>query len=468
MNLLLKCLSSVLGGLCLAMPLCAQKNLLPAAKAAFGKNAPGAALAPQSVGTALARTFGQTTVAAQVRRAPGRAVSGQAAQPPVLNAAHNTAAQAASFRLQLPAVRPLAVTDKQLAASVEKSVLKQLKKHSRKQSQKFAKAQAAVLRKINDTWLKNEEFLHSEVLNIASEPFKELSWFAWKNNQLVLSGGTHFFEKAKWLRKRPGQGQDALKSIPYGGEAINQLAKDLAKNNLVFLGEIHFMAPVQQGVAQLLYALREQNPGRRIVLFTEFVDIPGTEIKNTRGDTFFSYYRRPEETPSAPLELEEAQSAGRLDYATEMFQYLLEDNFEVYPLEDRTLWRLMKKEEPTLHFSEVSALALVSRNKSWARTMETKMAEIRKTAPDALFVVYAGIAHTSWIMPQSLPKFFANELSTVVEITASYPSGLNTLDVVWSLEHPFFNTKGLSFWSGPDARLLGRQTGFDYALVVPE
>ena len=62
----------------------------------------------------------------------------------------------------------------------------------------------------------------------------------------------------------------------------------------------------------------------------------------------------------------------------------------------------------------------------------------------------------------------SNLPTAVVEITVSYPSGLNTLDVVWDLEHPFFNTKGLSYWTGPDAKLLGRQTGFDYALVVPE
>ena len=456
------CLLILLG----LQPLGAQKNLLPAAKAAFGKNAAKAALAPQAARAIFTKTPAQTAFAAQARRTSGLAVSGLAAPQPVLNAACKTAAQAASRPLP-PSARPPA-GQKTLAASVQNSVIKQFKKHSRQQNKKIAKEHVAVLRQINDTWLKNEEFLHSDVLDIASETFKEESRFAWKNNQIVLFSGTRFFEKAKWLRNRPGQGQDALKSIPFGRGLINQLAKELSENDLVFLGEIHLLVPVQQGVAQLLYSLREQNPGRRIVLFTEFVDIPGTKGKNTRGEDFFSYYRRPEDFPSDPLELDESLAEGRLDYAAEMFKNLLEDNFEVYPLEDRTLWRLMKQEEPVLHFSEVSALALVSRNKSWARTMEAKMKEIRKTDPDALFIVYAGMGHTSWIMPHSLPKFFANEKSAVVEITVSYPSGLNTLDVVWDLEHPFFNTKGLSYWTGPDAKLLGRQTGFDYALVVPE
>ena len=95
------------------------------------------------------------------------------------------------------------------------------------------------------------------------------------------------------------------------------------------------------------------------------------------------------------------------------------------------------------------------------------MAQIRKTDPDALFVVYAGMAHTSWIMPYALPKFFAKEKTSVVEFSVGEPSEINTLCGVWDREHPYFRKQALFYWQGREARLLGRQTGFDYALILP-
>ena len=128
------------------------------------------------------------------------------------------------------------------------------------------------------------------------------------------------------------------------------------------------------------------------------------------------------------------------------------------------------REQGPLYQAETSLLALSLRNKTWARVMESKMAEIRKTDPDALFVVYAGMAHTSWLIPSSIPKFFAPENPAVVELAITFPSDLNALYTLWDQDWPFFNVRfepSLHYWKGEEAHKLGQYTGFDYMLVVP-
>ena len=83
------------------------------------------------------------------------------------------------------------------------------------------------------------------------------------------------------------------------------------------------------------------------------------------------------------------------------------------------------------------------------------------------WVAYAGMAHTSWIMPYAMPKFFAKEKTSVVEFSVGEPSEINTLCGVWDREHPYFRKQALFYWQGREARLLGRQAGFDYALILP-
>lgn len=103
--------------------------------------------------------------------------------------------------------------------------------------------------------------------------------------------------------------------------------------------------------------------------------------------------------------------------------------------------------------------------------MESKMRQIRKTDPDTLFVVYAGLGHTSWVYPYSLPKFFANENPAVVALSYVFPIGDEVLSGVWKESFSFYDMRfhfpTIHYWRGPDARELAKQTGFDYAWVLP-
>ena len=433
-------------GLSLSLPLAAQKNLLPAAKAALGEN--------------VAKSVARPTVAANA----ARQIAGQAAL-------RHTAAQASAV---VPGVRVPAAHTRSESNARRKNVLSyqelvnSIPHPLSRNQQKIRRANAAALHDIRTVWTKNEKFAHTGIRDVLYETFGEHSQYALRNNQIVLSSSKHFFEKAKWLDSLPNKGQDKLGLIPFEQNAVGALAEYLSQYDLVFLGEVHYLSCVQQAVGDLLRALRNKNPNRRVVVFTEFVDLPDTTAKVEKEENFFTYYRRAADFPLAPLRPSDLQAPQKIDYAPNLFAALLKENFEIYPLEDRKLCRLANQEQPVLLLSETSAKYTSARNKSWARTMEQKMAEIRQTDPDALFVVYAGIAHTSWLMPYALPKFFENENRAVVEMTQEEPSDLNTLEVVWNKKHPFFKRKALFFWDDPHAELFARQTGFDYALVVPE
>ena len=284
-----------------------------------------------------------------------------------------------------------------------------------------------------------------------------------KGNRRSLVFSRELLEKAIWFKARKNAGKKNLKTIS-SPVTVKYLASHLSRKNLVMLGEIHHYPSVHQTVGDLLLQLKADNPGRRIVLFTEFVDLP--EVNPGSRNTLATYYRpmRQEDVPPATLKNAE------FFYAPQLFLRLLKAKMEIYPLEDPTQQKIFSRE--MLPEEDSGVFMLTERNKSWARTIAAKMVQIRKTDPDALFVVYAGLAHTSWIMPMSLPKFFASENPYVVEITQEYPSDFTTLHLVWGEYDSFFESRGKNMllyrWTGGDARLLGRQTGFDFALIVPD
>lgn len=288
-----------------------------------------------------------------------------------------------------------------------------------------------------------------------------------RNNEMSLFFSARLADRLDWLRARPARGENDLFTL-MSSDAIDYLAAALTQEKLVMLGEIHHSPYVQRAVERLIVKLQGRNPGRRIVLFTEFVDLP--PVSPGARNTVATYYRRPAEEEIFPVRLVPWEDASvHLPYATETFVELLGRGMEIYPLEDPTQkvvfeGELMIEEDNSLFY-------LTERNKIWARVIETKMAEVRRTDPDALFIVYAGMGHTSWLTPLSVPKFFAKENPAVVEITENTPSVFNALYPVWGKNHMIFEPCGgtslLYHWRGKDARLLGRRTGFDYAFVVP-
>ena len=299
------------------------------------------------------------------------------------------------------------------------------------------------------------------LLKIIFMPSLSPTLAALHTNKMSLLLSRKIADKFDWLRNYPNQGKKDFFSL-HGDITADYLAARLERENLVFLGETHHFDEIHDNLSELFLKLRTENPSRRIVLFTEFIDLP--PLESATHNTLFRYYRRIAETNLTPITL---QDSKKINYAPLLFWTLLKQNIEIYPLEDPTQQKIFNEEFSSDVYKSVFGMA--ERNKVWARVIEYKMQEIRKENPDALFIVYGGIGHTSWLMPMALPKFFAAENPVVVEITHKRPSSVSSLYNVWGPDDPFFANEELPrlhHWKGDNARLLGRQTGFDYAWVV--
>ncbi len=327
-------------------------------------------------------------------------------------------------------------------------------------TRRLEKEMMSVQNEISLILRQNKHFMGHWKLHEVFTPMKISSEFALRNNKTILFFLRKFFEKVAWLNALPSQGKNEL-GAALSADVVQNLAQRLSNENLIMLGEFHYFEEVFHTVDALMDELKRQNPNRRIVLFTEFI---GLRVDAGIGSTAEEYYRP---ITDAPRKLLETEVTLRVPYARGLFESLLKKQIEIYPLEDFRQQKMLWQEE---HFGKPALLSIILRDRLWARLIRAKMAEIRQTDPDALFVVYAGQGHTSWLMPYALPKFFADESPAVVEITPGRMFRFNTLYPVWGADAPVFakhTTPTLYYWKGNSAELFGKQTGFDYALVVP-
>lgn len=308
-----------------------------------------------------------------------------------------------------------------------------------------------------------EHFSQLEVIPfrpVIYQPFKQVTPLTLTLNKEILYANQNLLERMNWLKRWPDKGRQELRAF-YAQQAFSFLVRQVQHKKMLLIGERHDSPHVQQRLGDLLLEIKRAYPARRVVLFSEFLDLP--PVARPDGAALPRYYRRMSEE-TVPAFQPEQLSADL--YGGNLFDRLSKAGVDVYPLEDPVQNEIFETEVDGKQ--QLSLLTTASRNKTWARVIESKMAEIRKTDPDALFVVYAGIGHTSWMVPQSLPKFFANEQPAVVELSENRLSRYNLLYPVWGREDAVFRlreTTTLLYWNGQYARQLAKQTGFDYALI---
>lgn len=298
---------------------------------------------------------------------------------------------------------------------------------------------------------------------ILYKPFNQQDAAALSRNKTALRLNQRLLARLEGLERWPDKGRGELGAL-YSSEAISFLVSRLQKEKFIMLGERHESPAVQQMVGRLLVQLKRALPKRRIVLFSEFIDLP--PIEKPDENALYGYYRRVQGGNIAPFRM---QQMTEDQYAGELFFQLLQENIEIYPLEDPVQNQIFEEELDSQ--MELSFFTVSARNKTWARVIESKMAEIRREDPETLFVVYAGIGHTSWLAPVTIPKLFANEHTVVVELSARSLSRFNALYPVWGKDDSVFRRRSfitLLHWRGQYARTLAKQTGFDYAVIVPE
>lgn len=277
--------------------------------------------------------------------------------------------------------------------------------------------------------------------------------------------------KFTWIQQQPNLGKNLLQEIT-DREIGFRFYKKLSETNVAFVGEIHGNLPPRIEFANLIKEFKAFHPNRKIVVFSE-----AAYLKPIEGESVFpyQYYRRGAEGVENPINFTEKETpnARLVDDESlqfkEMFSILSDAGVEIYPIEDAVV---AQKESAQGIISTVNGLA--ERNKGFARTMQAQMKKIRQENPDALFIYYGGMAHTSWAMPTSLPKFFANEKPLVVELIAEKDADktFSLLPNIWETPHPAFTKTGdkrMFLWEGAPAQAetWGKMTGFDCRIVIP-
>ena len=432
----------------------AQKNLLPAARAALGKTAKGV----------LAGTVQEGAAAALTKILPVRAAWNHSSR---VGKPHRVLPD---VKINLPVIRPKgqAVFMREDRFLLEKNYNN--KPAEQDSSEAMKKFQATIMQ--IDALKKHYQPLdYNGMFESRFVCVNEFSPFAMRNNELVLANLKKYIEQLsevyRYFVSRPNGVREYGKEETANRTGTN-LVRHFKNKKLIFLGEYHYFTEIQQSVAEFIVALKRQMPKRRVVVFSEFVSLP--ERAMPTGQTLYTYYASLADSIQ-PLKEQELNADL---YAQETFRYLLQNQIEVYPLEDEGTIKLLKQEEKSaMH----TLLAAAMRNKVWARIIERKMAEIRKTDPNALFIVYAGLGHTSWQMPFSMPKFFAKEKPSVVEFVVNTDCARTTLYNLLGENDPLFvrppRRKTLFYWTEKYSwnremkQKLIQNSGFNYLLIVP-
>lgn len=328
------------------------------------------------------------------------------------------------------------------------------------------------------TYRLNQKFLNSLKTNVPAAPVPNFNLPPKMNAHMRgLTTDTealirkHLTLKFTWIQQQPNLGKNLLQEIT-DREIGFRFYKKLSETNVAFIGEIHGNLPPRIEFANLIKEFKAFHPNRKIVVFSE-----AAYLKPIEGESVFpyQYYRRGAEGVENPINFTEKETPNArlvndesLQFK-EMFSILSDAGVEIYPIEDAVV---AQKESAQGIISTVNGLA--ERNKGFARTMQAQMEKIRQENPDALFIYYGGMAHTSWAMPTSLPKFFANEKPLVVELIAEKDADktFSLLPNIWETAHPAFTKTGgkrMFLWEGAPAQAetWGKMTGFDCRIVIP-
>ena len=276
-----------------------------------------------------------------------------------------------------------------------------------------------------------------------------------------------FKRYTEWLEAHEESIKNALHETQ-GMEADFVVIQNISESNLMFFGEIHGQVAPRLEFADIMKQFRKIYPQRRVVVFLESLYLKPLASEK---EFPYQYYRRGEEGVEEPFDITDTENPNfRLmdenSNYSQMLQTLQQQNIEMYPLEDAVIAQKVS------NAGKIATVeGLLERNRGFARTMHAQMDRIRQTDPDALFIYYGGMGHSSWVLPSSLPKFFANEKPLVVELVSEQK--METMSLVEDMlgkGHPAFvptGEKRVFFWQGADKALWGRNTGFDMRLVFP-
>ena len=272
-------------------------------------------------------------------------------------------------------------------------------------------------------------------------------YFLARNNRNAIAYAATHQQRLTQIQQHLNEFEKGRKSIKEG-EEVRWIAGQIpSETSCLFLGEYHHVFDIHLTIANLLSALREQNPNRPLILLTEFLPEQSILGKTTTG------LDMPDLLPIWAA----AQKA----------------HIPVLGLEPEFLFNnagcmlCEKKKKRGNIWASYEGMRL--RNTRWAffiTNFRQTMARVHPELNEALFIVYAGAAHTGYHAPYSLATLLPDEKIFSVAFFPLYrdrlPHDYHTSDFD-RMTNGLFATERLLQFTDPE---LAKLAGFDIRLKV--
>ncbi|MBO4675831.1 MAG: hypothetical protein J5601_07100 [Elusimicrobiaceae bacterium] len=223
------------------------------------------------------------------------------------------------------------------------------------------------------------------------------------------------------------------KCTPEPQEDVDWLIEQIPQNtSYLLLGEYHGMPKVLSTVNSLVRTLRQQQPERKIFLFTEFLYHTNHPVVNDFYKDMLTDLELDQNLniPVIGLEMELASSHVKVVGERGMFINITD------------LWATRE--------------GLRIRNNYWFNILKKYRAEY----PDALFIVYAGIGHLGYTEAHSISHFLPESKTFVI----SFMPEMYTTDFDSATKKRFYSERILKF-NDPK---LSHLAGFDVQLRISD
>ena len=252
------------------------------------------------------------------------------------------------------------------------------------------------------------------------------------------------------------EGRKFFRSMPLEKLLVREIPE---QTKYILLGEEHDSLPVLMFLVKFFREYRINNPKKKIFLLTEFLPaeepLPSVSLRHKK--TASAYYYT---LVSWLCWMKENDAL----YAS-VFNNAISAGISVRGLEPGCMYQ--KKKTATMLFGQSADWGVLPegmrlRNQAWLKQIQA----LRQQEPDAVFIVYAGEAHTAYNAPFNISQALPPEETFVVHLfpeekTDDFPRDL--LDSQSQGIYPF-DTKNVLAWKLP---YLSRVSGFDMRLLIP-
>ena len=191
-------------------------------------------------------------------------------------------------------------------------------------------------------------------------------------------------------------------------------AKYLPKDaRLIMLGEVHEIAWMVEQVEEAILQFKKAHPDKKIYYASEFIDAtPGKEVY-------------------VLLDRYDVENlANKRPHYQKITKRLLEAGVEVVGLENPAVAQTLRQLKPEEILTDskqgwqlISAQAMQQRNAYWAQIIR----QIYQQDPQAVVFVHAGLGHTDYNQPYSLPWILKEYAPFVIEFSGMGMERVNTL-----------------------------------------